>query len=294
MLSGRILRKLLAYGSWVTVGNVVNPILVSMERFLIGSLMSVAMVGYYTASFEALSKLWLVPNSLTITIFPACSALGIARKRELSLLYFRSMKYLFLILTPLSLIGAIFGKEIVQLWLGPTFAAKSSIVFQILAIGVPVNCFAHIPYCFLQALDRPRSPAVLFLFELLPYTAVMWWSIRHYGIAGAAAAWSVRVAIEAGILMFMVWQIFRLSPAGLLGRKQVWRGTAMLGIMAIALIATKMVLGLSLPVECGVVVLGLACFGLSGWRYILDDTDREALIALMRPLRVDTSNQAAA
>src|SRR5262249_23729024 len=149
MFNGHILSRLLAYGGWVTVGNIVNPILVSMERFLIGSLISVAMVGYYTASFEALTKLWLIPNSLTITIFPACSALGVMRRRELSLLYFRSLKYLFLVLAPTSLVGVIFGREILALWLGSAFAAKSSIVFQILAIGVPINCFAHIPYCFL-------------------------------------------------------------------------------------------------------------------------------------------------
>jgi O-antigen/teichoic acid export membrane protein len=294
VLNRDILRRLLAYGGWVTVGNIVNPILVSIDRFLIGSLLSVAMVGYYTASFEALSKLWLIPNSLTITIFPACSALGLTRKRELSLLYFRSLKYLFLFLAPISLVGVIFGKEIVELWLGAAFAAKSAIVFQILAIGIPVNCFAHIPYCYLQALDRPRSPAVLFLWELPAYAVLVWFAIRHYGIAGAATAWSARVAIEASILMFMVWRIFRLSPAELLGKKHVLRGMTMLGIMAIALVATKLVLGLSLPMTFSAVVLWLACFALSGWKYILDATDRGALMALMRPLRGATRSQAAA
>jgi O-antigen/teichoic acid export membrane protein len=50
-----------------------------MDRFLIGSMISVAMVGYYTAPYEAVTKLWMIPASLVTTVYPACSALGTGR-----------------------------------------------------------------------------------------------------------------------------------------------------------------------------------------------------------------------
>src|SRR6266571_2914263 len=86
---------LLRFGGWITIANIVNPIMVSMDRFLIGAALPVSMVGYYTAPYEAVTKLWMIPGSLTATVFPACSALGTERKKELEMLYSRSIKYLF-------------------------------------------------------------------------------------------------------------------------------------------------------------------------------------------------------
>ena len=82
-LRSSVVFPLLSFGGWVTASNVVNPILLSMDRFLIGSLLSVALVGYYTAPFEAVTKLWMIPASLMTTVYPACSALGAERIREL-------------------------------------------------------------------------------------------------------------------------------------------------------------------------------------------------------------------
>jgi len=61
--------------------------------------------------------------------------------------------------------------------LGHEFAENSTVVLRILSVGVFVNCFAHVPYCFLQALGRPDATAKLFLVELAPYGAFAWWMI---------------------------------------------------------------------------------------------------------------------
>jgi O-antigen/teichoic acid export membrane protein len=283
-VSYHAIRPLISFGGWITVANIVNPVLLSMERFLIGALLSVAMVGYYTAPFEAVTKLWMIPTSLTATIFPACSALGSERKRELAVLYFRSMKYLFIILSPITLVLVLFARQIIQLWLGPDFAAKSAVVLQILAVGVLINCFAYVPYCFLQALGRPGVTAVLFLLELPPYAAFAWWMIRHAGIAGAATAWSVRVAIEVGLLMSIAWWTFSLSPRQLLGREML-RGVFILCVTGLAIVATKKTLPDSFLAEVSLTGVWLAGFGLTIWRYVLDDLDRGSILTLMNPLR---------
>jgi O-antigen/teichoic acid export membrane protein len=282
--SKRAIRPLISFGGWVALANVVNPILLSMERFLIGSLLSLAMVGYYTASFEAVTKLWMIPTSLTVTIFPACSALGSERRRELAVLYFRSMKYVFIILSPVVLVLVLYARQVIHLWLGPDFAAKSSLVLQILAVGVFINCFAYVPYCFLQALGRPRAAAVLFLLELPPYAGFAWWMIRHAGIAGAAIAWSVRVAIEVGLLMSIVWWMFSLSPRQLLGREML-RGFFIVGVTGLAIVATKKMLPDSFVGQVSLTGLWLAGFGLAIWRYVLDDLDRGSILTVINPFR---------
>ncbi len=79
ILRSSVIFPLLSFGGWVTVSNAVNPLLLWMDRFMIGSVLSVAMVGYYTAPFEAVTKVWMIPVSLMTTVYPACSALGLER-----------------------------------------------------------------------------------------------------------------------------------------------------------------------------------------------------------------------
>ena len=281
--SGHVLRKLISFGGWVTVANIVNPILVSLDRFLIGSLLSVAMVGYYTAPFEAMTKIWLIPTSLTITIFPACSALGLGRSRELGVLYSRSLKYLFLVLSPVSVVVVLYASPILHLWLGSDFESKSFRVLQILAIGVPVNCLAHIPYCFLQALDRPRWPAILFMCELPVYLAFAWWAITHGGIAGAAMAWSVRVAIEVILLMLMVRRAFGFSLSSLIS-KQMLRAFAILVLVGSAMTVTKTFTNGWLLGQAGIVAVLLVIFAIGIWISVLDDFDRQSIRSLVSPV----------
>src|SRR4051812_10928069 len=64
-------RPLLEFGSWITVSNIISPIMVSLDRFAIGAMISVTAVAYYTAPYEAVTKLWLIPAALTGVLFPA-------------------------------------------------------------------------------------------------------------------------------------------------------------------------------------------------------------------------------
>jgi O-antigen/teichoic acid export membrane protein len=274
---------LLRFGGWITIANIVNPLLVSMDRFLIGASLPVAMVGYYTAPFEAVTKLWVIPRSLTTTVFPACSALGTERRNELEILYSRSIKYVFLVLAPISLVLFIFAGQIMQVWLGPDFAEKSTPVLRILTVGVFVNCFAHVPCCFLQGMGRPDTTAKLFLIELAPYAAFAWWMIRRGGIVGAATAWSIRVAIEVLLLIWLAWRVFSLSPCSLWGRGTL-RSLAALCILGLAMLGTKIALQNSLQMVIGLTGIWLVVFALAIWKYVFDDSDRRSMLTLIDPL----------
>jgi O-antigen/teichoic acid export membrane protein len=46
-----LVKPLIRFGGWMTVANVINPIMVQMDRFLIGALLSTAAVAYYTTPY---------------------------------------------------------------------------------------------------------------------------------------------------------------------------------------------------------------------------------------------------
>jgi O-antigen/teichoic acid export membrane protein len=275
---------LLVFGGWVTASNVVNPILLSMDRILIGSLLSVAMVGYYTAPFEAVTKLWMIPASLMTTVYPACSALGMEKVSDLQNLYSRSIKYIFCALAPVSLILILFARPLIGAWLGPGFVDKSAVPLQLLAVGVLINSFAHVPYCFLQALGRPDTTAKLFLCELLPYGLVLRWMITRHGIAGAAGAWSIRVAIEVVLLFWICWKVLSLSAIHVIDRR-MWTGVAALCVMGMAAYATHLLLNGAIVVDVGVCTVWMAGFVFTVWRWVLDGEDRDSVLGVLGSLR---------
>ena len=71
----------------VTVTNIVSPIMVSMDRLLIGTLISMAAVAYYATPYEAASKLFIIPSSIVGVLFPAFSS-AMAAQIGIELLYY--------------------------------------------------------------------------------------------------------------------------------------------------------------------------------------------------------------
>lgn len=277
-------KPLLHFGGWVTLANVVNPVLLFLDRFLIGAMLPVAMVGYYTAPFEAVTKVWIIPTSLTAPIFPACSALGLRRTQELEGLYARSLRFLFCAIAPISVVLVLLARPIIGAWLGPAFVDKSAVPLQFLAAGVFVNCFAHVPYCFLQGLGRPDLPAKLFLAELLPYGLLLWWMIGRWGISGAAAAWSIRVTIEVVLLFWLSQRAFSLSPGHLLERR-TRTALAVLCGSACGIYVLEVLLGGGTAVRVAICAAWLAAFVVAAWRWVLDRADRSRALAAFWPLQ---------
>ncbi|WP_419776316.1 oligosaccharide flippase family protein, partial [Lactobacillus helveticus] len=57
------IKPLLRMGSWMTVSNIVGPVMVYSDRFLIGALVSMTAVSYYVTPYEVVTKLLIVPGA---------------------------------------------------------------------------------------------------------------------------------------------------------------------------------------------------------------------------------------
>src|SRR6266550_8121337 len=55
---------LLRFGGWMTVSNLVSALMVMIDRFLIGALVTMTAVTYYATPYEVVTKLWLIPGAL--------------------------------------------------------------------------------------------------------------------------------------------------------------------------------------------------------------------------------------
>jgi len=200
---------LLKMGGWVTVSNVVGPLMVYLDRFVIGALISVSAVAFYVTPYDLVTKLWLIPSAVVATLFPAFSASASHNADRLASLYEKGIGYITIFIFPAVLILSVFAEDGLRLWLGPEFAEQSTAVVQWLAIGVFINSIAHVPFALLQGTGRADLTAKLHIIELPFYVVACVWLIIHYGIIGAAVAWSARVIVDAILLL---WLARRLLP----------------------------------------------------------------------------------
>jgi O-antigen/teichoic acid export membrane protein len=192
-----LIYPLLSFGSWMTISNIIGPFMVYFDRFLIGAMVSMAAVAYYTTPYEVVTKLWFIPAALVFVLYPAFSSIVGHDPVRTVRLFTRGTNYIFMALFPLILIIITFSHEALALWIGSEFADKSTHVLRWIALGVFINSLSQIPFAFIQGTGRPDITAKLHLLELLFYLPAVWFLIVTYGIEGAAVAWAVRMVVDA-------------------------------------------------------------------------------------------------
>src|ERR1700760_80898 len=193
-------RPLVQFGSWMTVTNIIGPLMVTLDRFVIGSVLSVTAVAYYATPYEVVTKFWLISGALLGVMFPAFSTSFAQDRDRAALLYDRTLKLLLLTLFPLILVTVTLASDGLRLWLGADFAVHSTRVLQWLAIGIFINCLSSASFAVVQGVGRPDLTAKLHLLELPLYLAALFYLIKTRGIEGGAIAWTGRVAIDAFLL----------------------------------------------------------------------------------------------
>ena len=201
----------LKFGGWMTVSNIIGPIMVYMDRFLVGALVSVGAVAYYTAPFEMVTRIWIIPGSLVTVLFPAFAVSLVQQPTRTTLLLRRGIKYIFLAVFPAVLTVVALAPEGLRIWLGASFAENGSSVLRWLALGIFVNSLAHVPFAFLQSAGRPDLTAKLHLFELPFYLLSLLLLTKSMGIEGTAIAWTARVSVDAIVLFVLARKLLAVD-----------------------------------------------------------------------------------
>jgi O-antigen/teichoic acid export membrane protein len=265
------IRPLFRFGAWMTVTNVVGPLMVYLDRFVIGATLSIAAVAYYATPYEMVTKFLIVPGAILGVLFPAFAASHRHNREELVRLFIRGTKYIALLLFPVCLFIIGFAHEGLQWWLGSEFARHSSLVLQILAIGVFVNAIAQVAATLVQGVGRPDLSAKLHLLELPIYLPALWWAIEHHGIIGAAVVWTGRVLVDA-ILLFWISGRLLNGSAPLLSRMTAGIGLAA-GAMTIPLLVPRLMPRIFL------VSLLLTAFLVQAWMLVLAKSERSSILS---------------
>jgi O-antigen/teichoic acid export membrane protein len=218
------LHRLLKFGAWLTISNVIGPIMVFFDRFLIGALIGTAAVALYAIPFNLISQLLLIPVALANALFPRFAAeTGDRRKRN------EALRATAFVLTPMAFVAVALVGPFLRLWIGAEAAAQSTPVAYILMVGFWANGLAQLPFASLQAAGRTDAPAKVHLIEVIPYLLLLWACLRWLGLPGAALAWTLRGTAD----LFALAILDRTQPV--LIRTIAAQAAALSGVAAIML-----------------------------------------------------------
>lgn len=264
-----VLAPLLRFGGWMTVSNVVSPLMSYLDRFLIGAILPLEAVAHYVTPYELVTKLLVLPQAIVVAAFPAFATTFVLDPRRTAVIFERTLRVVLLLMFPMLLTVVLFAREGLTLWVGAEVAAQSTPVLQWLAVGVFINAMAQAPLVVLQSTGRPDQTAKLHLVELPIYLASLWWLAHRYGIAGVAMAWSGRAAIDAVALLMLASRRVPDVPRHI--RLALWT------ILAVPLVLGMAALVQNVAVKGVSLAVALALFGYLGWTQIVRSAEREGL-----------------
>ncbi len=190
---------LLQFGGWVTVTSLVGPLMVILDRFLIGATLGAKAVTYYTVPFQLAERFTILPGALTTALFPR---LALAGKEETNHLATIAIRSLAVVMTPLVLMGVLLIEPFLGWWLNSEFALKAGLTAKILLVAYWINSFARVPYAVLQAAGRPDVVAKCHLGELIPYLLLLCVALHYWGLPGAAVVFGLRTLSDCLLLMW--------------------------------------------------------------------------------------------
>lgn len=270
------IRPLFRFGAWLTVSNVVSPLMVYLDRFVIGSVISLAAVAYYVTPYEVVTKLLIFPAAIVGVLFPLFSSSHVALPGRAAAYFERGTRYVILIMLPITLVIVLFARQGLSIWLGSDFSDKSVAVLQWLAVGVFINSIAQVPFSLVQGVGRPDITAKLHLLEAPFYFFLLWWLLRVWGIEGAAFAWAARIFLDTAFLFVVTGRV--LPAAKPLIGKLVICTVLPLFVFVAAVIASQrgyewLFLAMVLPL----------CMGFS-WFYILKCDERHIFVGYFKSI----------
>lgn len=224
------LHHLLRFGGWLSVSNLIGPLMDYADRFYLASVFPPAGVAHYTVPYDSATKLTALPRTALNAVFPALAQAQTKPGESERLLRTATMATVALVLPPI-LIAAIFAKPLLDLWLGSAFAATSIPILELLLQGIFINACAYLPFVLLQAHARSDMTAKLHVLEFPLFIALLVWAVHTYGLLGAALAWTLRVTVDA-ILLYWVASRLLIGQRGSLVTAAALLVTGSVGLAA--------------------------------------------------------------
>lgn len=267
----RLAGSVLAFGGWMTADGVLGSLLLTFDRFAIGTMLGPTAVSIYTVPQALVTNIHVIPTALGKVLFPRFAAS--AEPEQGDRLELKSIATLAAIMTPICVAMMAAAGPFLQLWIGRETGLQAAPVAYFIVAAMCLNSVAGVPFMRMLGAGRPDLIAKIHLVEVPPYLILLFVGLSWFGVVGAAAAWCARMVADAVIFLAFAGQ-----------RRQA---LAIL-IVPTLLIGAALAAALGLPMEAPlrwVILVAVAAAALVWSFRTLPGPVRELLLAQLRRLR---------
>jgi O-antigen/teichoic acid export membrane protein len=194
-------RDLLSIGFWFWLAGLIAPLMTYFDRFLIGSVVGVAQLPYYSVPQTILQQSSHIPRALGSVLFPRFSAMkDDATAAKLAI---KAMEAMSFAVTPISVILILTVQPMLATWLSEDFAEKSYVVAVVLMFSLLPSAISRVIASQLNGRNRPDLVVKVLLVEIVPYGIGLYVLSRSFGLLGVAIMWTLRVTVDTLLLAWM-------------------------------------------------------------------------------------------
>ena len=270
------LRPLLRQGGWMTVSSILAPAAQHLDRFIIAARLSAEAAAHYATPFDLVVRIAVLGQAVLAAAFPALSAALASDPAAAGRLFRHATLAILALVLPPCLACLLFADLLLAAWLGDAFAQAATPATRFLAAGVVLLALDGVAAALIDGAGRAARNAALAIAELALYLPLLLLALAAHGIAGAAAAWALRMLAAAAARLVLAGGAHpALAPE--------------LRALAPTLAATLAILAAALALADHAPALRLALFpallapvALLAWHRALPAAERKGLLATLR------------
>jgi O-antigen/teichoic acid export membrane protein len=210
-------RRMLSFGGWLSVSNIIGTATIYCDRFLVGMWVGMAAVTSYGMPLDLVGRLQLVITSFCTVLFPLMSRLDGSGSSQFQTFYRGAAAVGLSLMTPLAATGVIAAPILMKVWLGQRLTPDSVFAAQVFLAGAVVQSTASIAWTALHARGRSDLTAWVHLIEFPLYCGAFYLAASHFGVRGAALAWLGRGIVDFLCMVLLlrtqkVSHVFSMPP----------------------------------------------------------------------------------
>lgn len=261
------LRRMLSFGGWLSVSNIVGTATIYCDRLLLGTWVGMVAVTSYGLPLDVISRLQIIVTSFCSVLFPVMSRLDESGSPQFQTLYRGAIALAVAVMTPLAALLAVAAPFLMKLWLRQRVTPDSVFAAQVFLAGAVIQSVGSIAWTALHARGRSDLTAWVHLAEFPVYCGAFYFACTRFGVRGAALVWLARVT--ADFLSMVI--LFRMK-----GESGAFRFPAELTTSIVSLVILLIAF---LPLKIGESAAAVLCTAtwIWVWRVLLNSRVRTQL-----------------
>ena len=188
-----IIRSSVKFAGGMTGIAITSIVLTQTDKVILSKVLNLSDFGIYVIAGTLATGLYMLISPMFSVMYPRFSSLfHSGENTKLIDWYHISSQTMAALVIPVTLLIAVFSKEVLYVWSGdPVLSQQGSLVLALLVIGNGCNGIMNIPYALQLSSGWTKLAIWVNIGAIILLAPFIWWAAVNFGPIGGAAVWAV-------------------------------------------------------------------------------------------------------